>query len=141
MTVTFPGGGTVHKFYYNAFTILWNNGIRDALFAAKNAYPSYELWVTGLSLGGGLSSIAAPYISQFNYFNSANMKLLNFGAMRVGKPDFVARIPSLVPWAYRIVHRYDIVPHWFQQAGYVNYANEVCSFTFKYAFMLCLDLV
>uniref|UniRef100_A0A914E7Z3 Fungal lipase-like domain-containing protein n=1 Tax=Acrobeloides nanus TaxID=290746 RepID=A0A914E7Z3_9BILA len=125
LTVPFPGGGTVQKWYYNAFTIIWNAGLRDALLTAKNTYPSYELWVTGLSLGGGLSSLAAPYISQMGYFDKNNMKLLNFGAMRVGKPDFVARFPSLVPWAYRVVHRYDIVPHWFQDFGFINYAKEI----------------
>ena len=132
----------MQKWYYNAFTIIWNAGLRDALLTAKNTYPSYELWVTGLSLGGGLSSLAAPYISQMGYFDKYNIKLLNFGAMRVGKPDFVSRFPSLVPWAYRLVHRYDIVPHWFQNFGFINYAKEVDVFStniymFLYIKRLC----
>ena len=105
---------------------IWNGGLSQAFFSAKNAYPTYELWVTGLSLGGGLSSIAAPYISQLGYFDKNNMKLINFGAMPIGKADFLSRYASLVPYAYRIVHHYDIVPHFFVQAGYGNYANEVC---------------
>lgn len=125
MTAQFPGGGTVHLFYYNAFTILWNGGLRDALLSAKNAYPSYELWVTGLSLGAGLSSIAAPYISQMGFFNRNSMKLVNFGQMRTMHADLADRYPTLVPYTYRVTHRDDIVPHWFQGEGYMHPKNEV----------------
>lgn len=102
--------------------------MKDAFFSAKNSFPDYELWVTGFSLGGGLSSITAPYITQMGYFNKTNVKVVNFGAVRVGHPDFVDRFPGLVPYAYRVVHQNDIVPHAFEFNGYINYANEVSIF-------------
>lgn len=122
----FPGGGTVGQFYYSGFLTIWNAALRDALFSAKNANPSYELWVTGWSMGGSLAGIAAPYISQMSYFNPTNIKMVSFGELRIGYIDFAQRYPSLVPFAYRVVHRHDIVPHLIPlEAGYRHHGNEV----------------
>jgi hypothetical protein len=122
----------VHRFYYNGFTVLWNAGLRDAFFAAKNAFPSYELWVTGMSLGGALTGFAAPYISQMGYFDKTNIKMISFGEPPVGHGDFADRYPDLVPYSYRVTHRNDIVPHIIPYAaGYRQHKNEVSRSIFK----------
>ena len=122
----FPGGGTIDKFYYNGFLTIWNAGIRDAYFAAKNKYPTYELWVAGTSMGGSLAGTAAPYISQMGYVNPSMLKLITNGMLRIGKADLISRFPTLVPYAYRITHRHDIVPHLIPtSAGYQHFGPEV----------------
>ena len=122
----FPGGGTIDKFYYNGFLTIWNAGIRDAYFAAKNKYPTYELWVVGTSMGGSLAGTAAAYISQMGYVNPSMLKLITNGMLRIGKTDLISRFPTLVPYAYRIVHRHDIVPHLIPlTAGYQHFGPEV----------------
>jgi predicted lipase len=126
ITTTFPGGGTVHKFYYNGLISMWNNGLRDAFFTAKNTYPTYELWVIGGSLGGALAAITSSYISQLGYMNPKDIKMFSFGEPRIGHMDFASRYASLVPWAYRVVHRNDEVPHAIPlTAGYRHHGNEV----------------
>ena len=141
MTVAFPGGGTVSQFYFNAFQQVWKNGIRDAFFSAKNANPTYEVWVTGGSMGASMAAMSAAYISQMGYVSPNDIKMINFGELRIGHKDFADRYPTLVPYAYRIVHRNDIAPHAIPlTAGYSHHKNEVCfidrlnkylNFTFK----------
>lgn len=122
----FPGGGTVAKFWYNGFLILWNGGLRDAFFTAKNKYPTYELWVTGGSMGGCLASNAAAYISQMGFMDKSQIKMVSFGQTRVGDAVFAERYPNLVPYAYRVTHRNDIAPHLVPyEAGYRHFKNEV----------------
>lgn len=126
MTLSFPGGGTVSQFYYNGFLITWKSGLRDAFLSAKNTYPSYELWITGWSMGGSLASMAAPYISQMGYFDLNNIKMVSFSGLRIGHTDFADRYPSLVPYSYRVTHRNDVVPHLIPfDAGYRHQKNEV----------------
>uniref|UniRef100_A0AC34PZN7 Fungal lipase-like domain-containing protein n=1 Tax=Panagrolaimus sp. JU765 TaxID=591449 RepID=A0AC34PZN7_9BILA len=69
MKVSFPGGGVVSKFYYNAFITVWNGGLKNDFLAAKNSFPGYELWVTGYSLGGAMAAMGATYISQMAYYD------------------------------------------------------------------------
>uniref|UniRef100_A0A914DCN8 Fungal lipase-like domain-containing protein n=1 Tax=Acrobeloides nanus TaxID=290746 RepID=A0A914DCN8_9BILA len=125
-TVPFPGGGTVLSFYYNVFASVWYGGIRDAFFSVRNSYPTYEVWVTGWSLGAATATMGAAYLSQMGYVQPNNIKLMNFGSPRLGHPDFANRFPSLVPYAYRVVHNRDHVPHAPTPAdGYQHIKNEV----------------
>jgi predicted lipase len=60
------------------------------------------------------------------YVQPNNIKLMNFGSPRLGHPDFANRFPSLVPYAYRVVHNRDHVPHAPTTAdGYQHIKNEV----------------
>jgi hypothetical protein len=125
-TTSFPGGGIVSKFYYNALMVLWNAGIKDAFLTSKNKNPSYEIWITGHSMGGALSSLMAAYLVQMKYTLNTNVKLMTFGEPRNGHKDFANRFPELVPWAYRVVHHNDLVPHSIPEAlGYQHHRNEI----------------
>jgi hypothetical protein len=125
ITVPFPGGGTVSKFWYNAFLVTWNGGLRDAFLSSKNAYANYELWVTGWSLGGSMAANAAGYISAIGLMKPSDIKLVTFGQPRIGLPDFASRYSSLVPYAYRVIHRTDYIPHTPAYAGYEHFPTEV----------------
>ncbi|KAE9548479.1 hypothetical protein FO519_008309 [Halicephalobus sp. NKZ332] len=68
--------------------------------------------------GGGMVShyfynafLQASHISQVGMANPSNMKLVNFGGPHGGDLAWAQRIPTLVPWAYRVVHHWDYVPH------------------------------
>uniref|UniRef100_A0A914PS13 Fungal lipase-like domain-containing protein n=1 Tax=Panagrolaimus davidi TaxID=227884 RepID=A0A914PS13_9BILA len=125
-TSPFPGGGTVSKFFYNAIMVLWNGGIKDAYLKAKNKNPNYEVWVTGGSMGGALSSLMAGYLVQMGYASSSAVKLMTFGEPRNEHNDLADRFPSLVPWAYRVVHRFDDIPHIVPtNMGYQHHKNEI----------------
>jgi len=122
----FPGGGIVSKFYYNTFTSVFNGGMKDDFLTAKNAYPGYELWVTGYSLGGAMAALAATYISQMQYFDPNMIKLVTFGEMRIGDKTFADRVPTLVPYVYRVVHNKDNIPHIVTtDEGYWHHRNEI----------------
>uniref|UniRef100_A0A914QTN3 Fungal lipase-like domain-containing protein n=1 Tax=Panagrolaimus davidi TaxID=227884 RepID=A0A914QTN3_9BILA len=106
--------------------LLWNGGIKDAFFTSKNKNPNYEIWITGHSMGGALSSLMAGYLVQMGYASSSAVKLMTFGEPRNGHKDFANRFPSLVPWAYRVVHHNDYVPHSIpQELGYQHHRNEI----------------
>ena len=77
-------------------------------------------------MGGALAGMVAPYISQMGYFPAANIKMVSFGELRIGHLDFAERYESLVPYAYRVVHRNDFVPHSIPlESGYRHHKNEV----------------
>ena len=73
-----------------------------------------------------MAALGAAYISQMGYFPPSGIKMINIGELRVGYKDFSDRYPSLVPYAYRIVHRNDAAPHAIPLTdGYYHHANEV----------------
>uniref|UniRef100_A0A7E4UQN3 Lipase_3 domain-containing protein n=1 Tax=Panagrellus redivivus TaxID=6233 RepID=A0A7E4UQN3_PANRE len=109
--VPFPGGGTVSHYFYNAFLSVWNGGMKDDAFRFKNKYPNFEVWVTGHSLGGAMASIAAAHISQLKLVSPDKIKMLSFASPMPVDEDWAARYPALVPWAYRVTHHWDLVPH------------------------------
>lgn len=77
-------------------------------------------------MGGALAGMAAPYISQMGYYPPNQIKMISFGELRIGYMDFATRYETLVPFAYRVVHRNDAIPHRIPlDAGYRHHKNEV----------------
>uniref|UniRef100_A0A7E4W356 Lipase_3 domain-containing protein n=1 Tax=Panagrellus redivivus TaxID=6233 RepID=A0A7E4W356_PANRE len=109
--VPFPGGGNVSHYFYNAFLSVWNRGMKDDFLRFKNKYPNYEVWVTGHSLGGVMADLGATHISALKFATPDKIKLLNFAGPHGGDQAWADRVPALVPWAYRVVHHWDYVPH------------------------------
>ncbi|KHJ91093.1 triacylglycerol lipase, partial [Oesophagostomum dentatum] len=68
-------GGTVSKYFGNAFQRLWMEGIKDDITTLQSQNPTYELWITGHSLGGALASLAASYIANTKMFASNKVTL------------------------------------------------------------------
>ena len=85
--------------------------MKDAYSTFKNKYPSYEVWITGHSLGGIMASLGASHISQLGFANPSKIRLINFAGPHGGDLTWAQRMATLVPWAYRVVHHWDYVPH------------------------------
>ncbi|VDO86443.1 unnamed protein product [Heligmosomoides polygyrus] len=109
--VTWVAGGTVSKYFYNAFTAVWSAGIKDDFLTLKSKYPSYELWIVGHSLGGSMASLAASYIEKMKLFDGNLIKLVTFGQPRTGDKDFAAAHEAQIPYTFRVTHAHDVIPH------------------------------
>jgi len=125
----FVGGGKVDAYFYDAFYSLWNAGMRDDLLSLKAANPTYELWVSGHSLGGSMASLCAALAVKMNMWTTDKVKLLTFGQPRTGDMDYAEAHDTLLYYAYRVVHAHDLVPHippktinnWFDTAYHHRY--------------------
>lgn len=103
------GGGTVCKYFYDAYASVWNGGMSEELIRLKGLYPDYDLWVTGHSMGAALATVAADVIAATNIFPGERMKVITYGEPRVGDEDFANAHDDLLPYKYRVTHRGDIV--------------------------------
>ncbi|CEF59356.1 Lipase, class 3 family-containing protein [Strongyloides ratti] len=123
----FLGGGKVSRYFYISWSLVWNGGLRDGYFTAKNLYPNYEVWVTGHSLGGSMAAIAAANIVYHNYTQNDNIKLITFGEPRTGDKDFALSIDQKIGYAYRVVHSHDPIPHLplRDMLGYIHHKGEI----------------
>jgi len=121
--VPFYGHGNVDDYFYNATNLLWLAGMKDDFLTAKNKYPTYEVWVTGHSLGAAEASIYAALISALGYVTPDKIKLITMGQPRVGDQAFADSYPSLVNYAYRVVHANDWVPA-LPPLGLLNYSHH-----------------
>ncbi len=94
-------GIKIHTGFYNLYL-----AIRDQLWNLFNQYHTRinELYITGHSLGGALSTIAAFDFAQYMpiYYS--------FASPRVGNTNFANTFNRLVPQALRIYNIDDIVP-------------------------------
>jgi hypothetical protein len=123
----FGGKGKVLDYFLTAFTDVWKNGMKDDFLSLKNANPEYELWVTGHSLGAAMASIAATTIATSNYFDSNKIKLVTYGQPRTGDKTYAALVDATIPYAIRVVHKFDIVPQIPPRFlyGYHHHKSEV----------------
>jgi len=120
----FIGGGNVSEYFYNAWHTIWTSGMQDDMFTAKNANPTYKLWVTGHSLGGSMASIAAAYVIKLGFFTSDAVTLYTFGQPRTGDTNFAAAHDALLGGtSYRVTHKQDVVPH-VPTENYENYYHH-----------------
>jgi len=120
----FVAGGAVGKYFLDAFNAVWNAGMKNDFLALKNQHTSYEVWVTGHSLGGAMAALAATSISKLGYMTPAKIKLITFGEPRVGNVDFAATVDSLVPYTFRVTHAFDMFVQLPQQGGDQGYQHH-----------------
>ncbi|KAK0635336.1 putative triacylglycerol lipase precursor, partial [Bombardia bombarda] len=80
--------------------------VTKAVAAAKAANPSYQLVVTGYSLGGAIATLAAAYLRKGGYAAD----LYTFGCPRVGNDVFAAYVTGQAGAEYRVTHTDDPVP-------------------------------
>ncbi|XGW06917.1 hypothetical protein V3C99_016881 [Haemonchus contortus] len=109
--VPFFDNGHLFKYFHDAFFFLWNGGLEQQVRTLKYQYPNYKFYVTGHSLGASIASICASYLVKFNMTTPENLRLVTFGQPRTGDYDFAAWHEATFPYAYRIVHHRDPVPH------------------------------
>jgi hypothetical protein len=111
----------VHQgFYYSSQSV--KSDVIQWTQQLQRKFPSYEVIVTGHSLGGALATLTAVnlFTNQVN-----NIRHITFGSPRVGNMAASVYISSLLPDIIRTTHYKDIVPHNpFTNFGYVHILGE-----------------
>lgn len=119
----YPGlrGATVHKGFYNAYLSV----ARQVNLAAKSLLANCQncqIYVTGHSLGAAVATLAAADL----FALTPDITLYTFGSPRVGDQAFATYFDKIVPDAFRIVHKNDIVPHVPQRfLGFRHVSQEI----------------
>ncbi|XP_078364785.1 lipase ZK262.3-like [Oculina patagonica] len=102
--------GEVQTYWKRGFDVLWPSmeaEVKDLV--SQN--PSYQIWVTGHSLGGAMASLASTWLSYYNIAPRKNIILYTFGMPRVGNYDYALQHDQLVNNSWRVVNDDDAVPH------------------------------
>ncbi|KAK0411958.1 hypothetical protein QR680_005944 [Steinernema hermaphroditum] len=123
----FIGGGTVCRYFLDAFDDLWKGGMKDDFMVLRNRYHTYDVWVTGHSLGGAMATLAAGYLVKTGLVDDDQLKLITFGQPRTGDEAFAKAHDSQISYTFRVVHKKDIVPHLPPEKfeGYYHHQYEV----------------
>jgi len=95
------GGGRIHRGFRDALDEIWPD-LQDCLEALRAK--GCRLWITGHSLGGALSLLAADRLDAIYKVSG----VYTFGAPRIGDKRFASRF---APRTFRIVNNNDVVPH------------------------------
>ena len=142
-----PGFGLVHEGFNDIYTGSFDGwdyqvaSLQSTLIAALDnlSYSPTALYVTGHSLGAGLSTLCVPDVARNSQF--ANLKLPMFhyslASPRVGDPDFAYNYNFEVPVnTYRIANTEDIVPYGpppvLPDSIYYQHVGTPVSFTAQY---------
>ncbi|CAB11568.2 Fungal lipase-type domain-containing protein [Caenorhabditis elegans] len=108
----FYNNGKIYEYFYNAFHLLWVGGLEHGIRRIlANRTDDYELWITGLSLGGALASVTSSYIAKLNLFPPSRIKLVTFGQPRVADYDHAAWHDATFPYSFRVINSRDPIPH------------------------------
>lgn len=102
-------GGKVQTYWKKSFEILWKD-MEPTVKSLISSHPSYQIWVTGHSLGGAMASLASAWIAYENILSRQNIIMYTFGMPRVGDYKYAMQHDQLVNNSWRIVNFDDIVP-------------------------------
>ena len=102
--------GKVHAYFKTASEDLWHF-MEPKVKALVSKNPSYQVWVTGHSLGTTLASMASAWLGYYNIAPRQNIILYTFGSLRVGDYKYAVQHDQLVNNSWRVVNFDDIVPH------------------------------
>ncbi|CAI2358132.1 unnamed protein product [Caenorhabditis sp. 36 PRJEB53466] len=97
--------GHVNVYFLNAMSQMWEDMVQPSI---KNRL-NYTFLVTGHSLGGAMATLTAFRLA-FRQFSS-KIKVYTFGEPRVGDIIFASYFTDMVPYAFRVVHNTDPIPH------------------------------
>ncbi|KAK6032898.1 triacylglycerol lipase [Ostertagia ostertagi] len=105
--------GLVNRFLYESWFKLWYLlGMERTLKAVVENNTGFEVWFIGHSLGGAKAEMSVVSVLLKKLVPQDKVRLLTFGATRVGDMSFVNLIEALVPYRFRIVHGRDMVPRY-----------------------------
>ncbi|OAD06561.1 hypothetical protein MUCCIDRAFT_170034 [Mucor lusitanicus CBS 277.49] len=111
--VAYPNvkGARVHKGFLASY-----NEIISSYFPAMQeqltAFPSYNIIITGHSLGGAQAVLAGiDLYARDKRITEKNLKIFTNGMPRIGSPEFAYYVDSTKIPLYRSVNERDIVPH------------------------------
>ncbi|KAJ7383174.1 hypothetical protein OS493_030328 [Desmophyllum pertusum] len=102
--------GEVQTYWKRGFEELWPS-MEAEVKALVSKNPSYQIWVTGHSLGGAMASLASTWLGYYNIALRKNIILYTFGMPRVGNYDYALQHDELVNNSWRVVNDDDLVPH------------------------------
>ena len=102
--------GEVQISWKRGFDALWPS-MRTEVNTLVSRNPSYQIWVTGHSLGGAMASLASTWLAYHNIAPRKNIILYTFGMPRVGNYDYALQHDQLVNNSWRVVNDNDLVPH------------------------------
>lgn len=97
---------SVHAGLYKAYSLA-RSVIWTAMEAARSTYPSYEIVVTGHSLGAAV----ATFLSLEMYEYGISNRMFNYGSPRIGDTNFAIYASTKMTDHNRITHHKDMVPH------------------------------
>lgn len=111
--ISFPAGGSVQHYFYKSLQAIWTAGFEQKLREIKQLHPNLPVLFTGHSLGAAIVSLASTQFAMENNqtVGPNDLLLITFGQPRVGNILYARAHDRLVPNSFRLVHRYDIVPH------------------------------
>lgn len=119
----------VHRGFFDSYNSTVRKGVVTQITALVTKYPTYQVYVTGHSLGAAQAALCA--IDLTAVFNISTI-VYNYGEPRIGNKAFSTFYNSKVPNTYRIVHDNDIVPHLPPQLkGTVEEFHHVCTEYFQ----------
>jgi triacylglycerol lipase len=97
-------GMRLHSGFYQMFCL-----IQSQLRRVLSEYRGYKLFITGNSLGGALSVIAALDLSgKEGLFDRDNLIVYTFGSPRAGNHIFASKYNKLVPHTFRVFNTEDL---------------------------------
>jgi len=101
-------GVMVNKFFLRAIDALMKK-FTKALIDLQSSCKGCELFITGHSLGGAMSILAAHHIQRDLAIGTPTV--YTFGSPRVGNAPFAQHLEERVPRLFRLVNAADLVPH------------------------------
>ncbi|CAD5224473.1 unnamed protein product [Bursaphelenchus xylophilus] len=120
-------GGKISAYFSIASRNLRSAGVNAEAVRLANKFPSFQLLISGHSLGGALASIAAGELIAVDGIRGERITLITFGEPRSGDSDYAEAFDKLVPFSYRVENRRDfftqIPPHKFE--NYTHHKTEV----------------
>ena len=114
-------GCDVHEGFYKAEQHSINN-ILSEVKILKEKYPSFEIVVTGHSLGAALATLASVDIKEAGL---EPVYVYTFGSPRVGDTKFAEWYTESMTNAHRITHHKDMVVHSPMHERFTHVGNEL----------------
>lgn len=116
---------SVEKGFYKALSFV-REPLYDNIYKMMGMCSQCTLLITGHSLGGALSTLAAfELVHQEQKIRPENIQLITFGSPRVGNDEFKELMQSISK-SWRITHYYDIVPHVPEEfLKYIHISQEI----------------
>uniref|UniRef100_A0A914QP68 Fungal lipase-like domain-containing protein n=1 Tax=Panagrolaimus davidi TaxID=227884 RepID=A0A914QP68_9BILA len=107
--VNFFNAGSANKYFADALDVLWPN-VQQVFTNPR--FQNYDFTFTGHSLGAALAALAAlKTVVTGLRPDGSRIHLVTFGEPRVGNIVLAQKFDQILPYAFRVVHADDIVPH------------------------------
>jgi hypothetical protein len=97
------------------------NFVKSSIRILSLQYPTYQVIVTGHSLGAAIATFTAVDLLNDGF---QAIRLFNFGSPRVGNYNFAVYASNLIQDRNRVTHRRDIVPHLPWQERFTHISGE-----------------